>query len=66
METHPDWLCHCDLHPGNVIMMPGGPETGGSRTNQNSLGMMRAPAALDLAVCDTPLGEILQRRSHVV
>jgi len=48
-----DGLCHCDLHPGNVIMTPEGPRL------IDWLGMMRAPASLDLAVCHTLLGEII-------
>jgi len=48
-----DGLCHCDLHPENVIMTPEGPRL------IDWLGMMRAPATLDLAVCHTLLGELL-------
>ena len=44
-----DGLCHCDLHPGNVIVT-----AGGARIIDWS-GAVRAPAALDLAVCDISL-----------
>ena len=46
-------LCHCDLHPGNVIITAEGPRL------IDWLGTMRAPAALDLAVCHILLSEIL-------
>ena len=39
-----DGLCHCDLHPGNVIMTADGPRL------VDWVGLVRAPAALDLAV----------------
>ena len=47
-----DGLCHCDLHPGNVIMTADGPrliDWGGT---------VRAPAALDLGVSHILLSEI--------
>ena len=40
-----DGLCHGDLHPGNVIMAADGPRI------IDWLGLVRAPPALDLAVC---------------
>src|SRR5262249_9339280 len=40
-----DGLCHCDLHPGNVIMTADGPRL------IDWTGAVRAPAALDLGVC---------------
>ena len=40
-----DGLCHCDLHPGNVIMTAEGPRL------IDWIGALRAPAALDLAIC---------------
>ena len=48
-----DGLCHCDLHPDNVIMTTEGPRL------IDWLGMMRAPAALDLAICHMLLGVLL-------
>jgi tRNA A-37 threonylcarbamoyl transferase component Bud32 len=48
-----DGLCHCDLHPGNVIMTADGPRL------VDWLGLVRAPAALDLAVSHMLLSEIL-------
>ena len=47
-----DGLCHCDLHPGNVIMTADGPRL------IDWLGMVRAPAALDLGACHILLSEI--------
>ena len=47
-----DGLCHCDLHPGNVIMTADGPrliDWGGAT---------RAPAGLDLACCHVLLCEL--------
>jgi hypothetical protein len=38
-------LCHCDVHPGNVIMAPEGPRF------IDWIGATRAPASLDLACC---------------
>jgi Ser/Thr protein kinase RdoA (MazF antagonist) len=40
-----DGLCHCDLHAGNVIMTETGPRL------IDWTGMLRAPAAYDLAIC---------------
>ena len=48
-----DGLCHCDLHPGNVIMTADGPRL------IDWLGMVRAPAALDLAVSHILLAELI-------
>jgi Ser/Thr protein kinase RdoA (MazF antagonist) len=47
-----DGLCHCDLHPGNVIMTADGPRL------IDWFGMVRAPAALDLAVSHILLSEL--------
>ncbi len=47
-----DGLCHCDLHPGNVIMTADGPRL------VDWLGLIRAPAALDLAACHILLSEL--------
>jgi Ser/Thr protein kinase RdoA (MazF antagonist) len=47
-----DGLCHVDLHGGNVIMTADGPKL------VDWFGMVRAPAALDLAVCHILLSEI--------
>ena len=47
-----DGLCHCDLHPGNVIMTAGGPRL------IDWFGMVRAPAALDLGVSHILLSEL--------
>ncbi len=47
-----DGLCHCDLHPGNVVMTADGPRL------VDWIGVVRAPAALDLAVCHVQLSEI--------
>ena len=47
-----DVLCHCDLHPGNVIMTADGPRL------VDWSGAVRAPAALDLAACHIILAEI--------
>ncbi|KRQ97889.1 phosphotransferase [Bradyrhizobium jicamae] len=47
-----DGLCHCDLHPDNVIMTADGPrliDWGGA---------VRAPVGLDLARCHVMLSEI--------
>jgi len=48
-----DGLCHCDLHPGNVIMTADGPRL------IDWFGMVRAPAALDLAVSHMLLAELV-------
>jgi len=48
-----DGLCHCDLHPGNVIMTADGPKL------VDLLGLVRAPAAVDLGVCHMQLSEIV-------
>ena len=48
-----DGLCHCDLHAGNVIMTADGPRL------VDWVGLVRAPAALDLAVCHVQLSEIV-------
>jgi hypothetical protein len=48
-----DGLCHCDLHPGNVIMTADGPRL------IDWLGLVRAPAALDLAVSHILLSELV-------
>jgi tRNA A-37 threonylcarbamoyl transferase component Bud32 len=47
-----DGLCHCDLHPGNVIMTADGPKL------VDWTGTVRAPAALDLAVSHIILSEL--------
>jgi Ser/Thr protein kinase RdoA (MazF antagonist) len=47
-----DGLCHCDLHPGNVIMTAEGPRL------IDWTGTVRAPAALDLGVCHILLSEL--------
>jgi tRNA A-37 threonylcarbamoyl transferase component Bud32 len=47
-----DGLCHCDLHPGNVIMTADGPRL------IDWTGAVRAPAALDLGVCHILLSEL--------
>jgi tRNA A-37 threonylcarbamoyl transferase component Bud32 len=47
-----DGLCHCDLHPDNVIMTSEGPRL------IDWLGTVRAPPGLDLAVCHMLLAEI--------
>ncbi len=47
-----DGLCHGDLHPGNVIMTAAGPRL------VDWTGTVRAPAALDLAMCHLILSEI--------
>jgi hypothetical protein len=47
-----DGLCHADLHPGNVIMTAEGPRL------IDWLGVVRAPAALDLAHAHVGLSEI--------
>jgi Ser/Thr protein kinase RdoA (MazF antagonist) len=47
-----DALCHCDLHPGNVIMTADGPRI------IDWDGAIRAPAALDLACCHIGLSEV--------
>jgi Ser/Thr protein kinase RdoA (MazF antagonist) len=44
-------LCHCDLHPGNVIMTADGPRL------IDWTGTVRAPAALDLGVSHILLSE---------
>jgi Ser/Thr protein kinase RdoA (MazF antagonist) len=48
-----DGLCHADLHPGNVIMTPGGPRI------IDWLAAVRAPAALDLGCCHIILSELV-------
>jgi Ser/Thr protein kinase RdoA (MazF antagonist) len=45
-------LCHCDLHPGNVIMTADGPKL------VDWIGAVRAHGALDLAVSHFLLSEI--------
>ena len=45
-------LCHCDLHPGNVIMTADGPKL------VDWIGGVRAHGALDLAVSHFLLSEI--------
>jgi hypothetical protein len=47
-----DGLCHCDLHPGNVIMTADGPRI------IDWDGAVRAPAALDLGCCHISLSEL--------
>jgi tRNA A-37 threonylcarbamoyl transferase component Bud32 len=47
-----DGLCHCDLHPGNVIMTADGPRL------VDWTGTVRAPAALDLGVSHILLSEL--------
>jgi aminoglycoside phosphotransferase (APT) family kinase protein len=47
-----DGLCHCDLHPGNVIMTAEGPRL------IDWSGTVRAPAALDLASIHVLLSEL--------
>ncbi len=47
-----DGLCHCDLHPGNVIMTAEGPRL------VDWSGAVRAPAALDLASIHVLLAEL--------
>jgi Ser/Thr protein kinase RdoA (MazF antagonist) len=47
-----DRLCHCDLHSGNVIMTADGPRL------IDWFGIVRAPAALDLGLCQL-LSELL-------
>jgi Ser/Thr protein kinase RdoA (MazF antagonist) len=47
-----DGLCHCDLHPGNVIMTAEGPRL------VDWSGAVRAPAALDLASIHVLLTEL--------
>jgi hypothetical protein len=47
-----DGLCHCDLHPGNVIMTADGPRI------IDWSGAVRAPAALDLGCCHISLSEL--------
>jgi Ser/Thr protein kinase RdoA (MazF antagonist) len=46
-------LCHCDLHPGNVIMTADGPKL------VDWIGAVRAPAALDLAVSNFLMSEMV-------
>ena len=48
-----DGLCHCDLHPGNVIMTADGPRL------LDWTATVRAPAALDLAVCHILHSELI-------
>ena len=48
-----DGLCHGDLHPGNVMMTADGPRL------IDWTGTIRAPAALDLAVCHILLSELV-------
>jgi Ser/Thr protein kinase RdoA (MazF antagonist) len=52
-----DGLCHCDLHPGNVIMTADGPRL------LDWLGLVRAGPALDLAVCHFNLTELAPARA---
>lgn len=47
-----DGLCHCDMHPGNVIITADGPRL------VDWTGVVRAPAAVDLGVCHIILSEI--------
>jgi len=47
-----DGLCHCDLHPGNVIMTAAGPRI------IDWDGAVRAPAALDIGCCHISLSEL--------
>lgn len=49
-------LCHADLHPGNVIMAADGPKL------IDWTGLVRAPAAFDLAVSHLLLSEIVAAR----
>lgn len=49
-------LCHADLHPGNVIMSADGPKL------IDWTGLVRAPAAYDLAVCHFLLSELVPGR----
>lgn len=49
-------LCHADLHPGNVIMSADGPKL------IDWTGLVRAPAAYDLAVCHFLLSELVPVR----
>jgi tRNA A-37 threonylcarbamoyl transferase component Bud32 len=51
-----DGLCHCDLHPGNVIMTADGPRL------IDWFGMVRAAAALDLGVSHFMLTELIPER----
>ena len=51
-----DGLCHCDLHPGNVIMTADGPRL------IDWTGTVRAPAALDLGVSHILLSELAPER----
>jgi phosphotransferase family enzyme len=51
-----DGLCHCDLHPGNVIMTADGPRL------IDWTGAVRAPAALDLGVSHFLLSEVAPER----
>jgi Ser/Thr protein kinase RdoA (MazF antagonist) len=46
-----DGLCHCDLHPDNVIMTADGPRI------IDWAGTVRAPAAFDLGCCHNLLSE---------
>jgi Ser/Thr protein kinase RdoA (MazF antagonist) len=48
-----DGLCHCDLHPNNVIMTADGPRL------IDWTGAVRAPPALDLAVSHILLSELV-------
>jgi Ser/Thr protein kinase RdoA (MazF antagonist) len=48
-----DGLCHCDLHSSNVVMTADGPRL------IDWTGTVRAPAALDLAVCHILHSEII-------
>ncbi len=52
-----DGLCHCDLHPGNVIMTADGPRL------IDWLGLVRAGPALDLGVCHFILSELAPERA---
>lgn len=48
-----DGLCHCDLHPANVIMSPEGPKI------VDWTAAVRAPAIVDLARCHLTLTEFI-------
>ncbi len=52
-----DGLCHCDLHPSNVIMTADGPRL------VDWIGLVRAPAALDLGVSHFLLSEIFPEKA---
>lgn len=50
--TPGDGLCHCDLHPGNVVMAADGPRL------VDWAFMVRAPAALDIGISHVLLSEL--------